>query len=251
MTDRIFSKDATKFAQNIYATRKGRVREAVLKEDLAFLLQHASPLHVLDAGAGLGQVNQWFAEAGHRVLHLDGAEDMVASARQRHAQAGLSQQYEYRVAPLQSLGEEPLQFDLVCCHAVLEWLADPFAALQVLSSKVAPGGWFSLMFYNRTAKLMANMTYGNLDYVLAGLQVKKKVRLSPQRPLEIPQVKNWLSQLPLTVVQHSGIRCFNDYIKEAERIDEQELIALELQYRRAEPYRSLGRYQHLLLRKEK
>lgn len=251
MSDRLFSKDAAKFAQNIYATRKGRVREAVLKEDLTPLIQGAHSLSILDAGAGLGHANQWFAEAGHRILHLDGAADMVEAARKRHTEAGVSSQYEYRVARLQSLVEEPQQFDLVCCHAVLEWLSDPFTALRILTDKLAPGGWLSLMFYNRTAKLMANMTYGNLDYVLAGLQVKKKVRLSPQQPLEIAQVKNWLNQLPLALVQHSGIRCFNDYIKEYERINEHELIDLELQYRRVEPYRSLGRYQHLLLRKEK
>src|SRR5690554_1857475 len=248
MSDRIFHKEVAKFAQNIYATRKGRVREAILHADLAFLLQASPPMQVLDAGAGLGQMNQWFATAGHRVLHLDGAADMVEAARERHKAAGVGEQYEYRVARLQSLVDEPRQFNVVCCHAVLEWLADPFTALRILTDRVAPGGWLSVMFYNRTAKLMANMTYGNLDYVLAGLQVKKKVRLSPQQPLEIAQVKNWLSQLPFTLVKHSGIRCFNDYIKEFERIDEQELIELELKYRRTEPYRSLGRYQHLLLK---
>lgn len=250
MKDRIFTRDTVKFAKNIYATRKGRIREAVLKQDLAPLLALPAGLSVLDAGAGLGQVNQWFAEAGQRVLHLDGAADMVREAQERHVLAGLGEQYEYRVATLQSLAEDDHQYDIVCCHAVLEWMTDPFSALRVLNDKVAPGGWLSLMFYNRAAKLMANMAYGNHDYVAADLKVKKKVRLSPQQPLEIDQVKNWLSQFPLSLTYHSGIRCFNDYLKEPTKVDEEKLIELELKYRRIEPYRSLGRYQHFLLRKE-
>src|SRR5690554_6687531 len=220
MKDRIFTHDSAKFAKNIYATRKGRIREAVLKQDLAQLLALPAGLTVLDAGAGLGQVNQWFAEAGQKVLHLDGAADMVAEAQARHKAAGVAAQYEYRVDTLQSLVDKPDVYDIVCCHAVLEWLTDPYSALRILNEKVAPGGWLSLMFYNQAAKRMANMVYGNHDYVAADLQVKKKVRLSPQQPLNIEQVKNWLSQLPLTLTYHSGIRCFNDYLKEPERTDE-------------------------------
>ncbi|MCO4320875.1 methyltransferase domain-containing protein [Aliidiomarina quisquiliarum] len=250
MKDRIFTHDSAKFAKNIYATRKGRIREAVLKQDLAPLLALPAGLTVLDAGAGLGQVNQWFAEAGQKVLHLDGAADMVHEAQLRHQAAGVAAQYEYRVATLQSLAAEPAVYDIVCCHAVLEWLTDPYTALRILNDKVAPGGWLSLMFYNRSAKRMANMVYGNHDYVAADLKVKKKVRLSPQQPLDIAQVKNWLSQFPLTLAYHSGIRCFNDYLKEPARADEAQLIELELKYRRTEPYRSLGRYQHFILRKD-
>lgn len=250
MKDRIFTHDTAKFANNIYATRKGRIREAILKQDLASLLALPAGLTVLDVGAGLGQVNQWFAAAGHRVVHLDGAASMVSEAQQRHALAGLTSQYEYRVATLQSLVGDNTKYDVVCCHAVLEWLTDPFSALRILNETIAPGGWLSLMFYNRAAKRMANMVYGNHDYVAADLKVKKKVRLSPQQPLEIEQVKNWLGQFPLTVAYHSGIRCFNDYLKEPAKVDEKKLIELELKYRRTEPYRSLGRYQHFLLRKE-
>lgn len=250
MNDRIFTRDTAKFAKNIYATRKGQLREAVLKADLAPLLAQPTGFKVLDVGAGLGQVNQWFAERGHFVVHLDAAADMVAAAQQRHQTAQLTSQYEYRVAPLQSLQTENQQYDIVCCHAVLEWLADPFEALTILSNKVKAGGWLSLMFYNRAAKLMANMVYGNHDYVTANLQVKKKVRLSPQQPLDIAQVKNWLSQFPLTLVSHSGVRCFNDYLREPEQVNEEKLLALELKYRGTEPYRSLGRYQHFLLKKD-
>ncbi|MCC5854966.1 MAG: methyltransferase domain-containing protein [Idiomarina sp.] len=248
MTDRIFANDSARFHSNIYETAKGRIREAVLQRDLA-VLRDGQALSILDAGAGLGQVNQWFAERGHRVLHLDASEEMVCEAQKRHVAAGLNESYQYRVGSIQSLASDSTQYDLVLCHAVLEWLTDPAQALELLTNKVKVGGWFSLMFYNRAAKVMANMVYGNHDYVASGLLVKKKVRFSPQSPLEISEVEQWCERAGLTLFTHSGVRCFHDYLKEPSRVNEQQLLELELQYSRQEPYRPLGRYQHFLLRK--
>src|SRR5690554_5112892 len=67
MSDRVFSSDALRFAKNIYDTPKGRIRQAVLQADLAFL-RNQNP-DVLDMGAGLGQINQWLAQGGARVTH--------------------------------------------------------------------------------------------------------------------------------------------------------------------------------------
>ena len=248
MKDRVFQQDAARFAKNIYDTRKGRIRQAVLQEDLAFLREQTP--HVLDLGAGLGQINQWFAEKGSMVTHVDASAEMVELAQQRHIAAGVAAQYHYHIAALQEFSSGSQHYDVVFCHAVLEWLENPFQAIQIALRHVKPNGWLSLMFYNYQAKVMANMVYGNHDYVAAGLKVKKKVRFSPERPLAIEQVIGWLAQSPVTVYRHSGIRCFNDYLKEPERVNEAELIALELKYRNQEPYRSLGRYQHLLVRKE-
>jgi S-adenosylmethionine-dependent methyltransferase len=42
-------------------------------------------------------------------------------------------------------------FDVVACHAVLEWLADPGAAVAGLATFLQAGGFLSVMFYNREA----------------------------------------------------------------------------------------------------
>lgn len=248
MSDRIFHADSKKFAKNIYDTRKGRLRELILQTDLHFLYEQEG-LQLLDIGAGLGQVNQWFAEQGHKVTHLEASQDMIEAAKIRHAQAGLSAQYTYLHQPLQALETQTQTYDLVLCHAVLEWLEDPFTAIRFAVQAMKPGGWLSLMFYNRAAQKIVNMAYGNLDYVAAGLVVKKKVRFSPKKACHIDEVKNWLTQFPVDIIKHSGVRCFNDYIKSKTPIDEALLSQLELEHRRTEPYRSLGRYQHFLLRK--
>lgn len=249
--DRAFATDVDEFDRNIYATGKGKIREAVLAADLNALIHSARPLRVLDIGAGLGQVNTWFAAAGHDVIHTDISQDMVDKAKLRHQALGLSERYHYYVADLQSLESivPDQEFDVVLCHAVLEWLAQPFAALPLLAKCVAAGGWLSLMFYNVHAKRMANMVYSNFDYVANDLQVKKKVRFSPNHPLDPGAVLARMQQFPLTLFRHSGVRCFHDYIRPPE-FDFEKLLQLELRYRHQEPYRALGRYQHTLFRKE-
>lgn len=252
--DRAFTNDVARFQKNIYQTAKGRIRQAVLHADLADLINSPKSLRVLDIGAGIGQVNQLFATSGHQVVHSDISAQMVEAACLAHHEAGLSSQYSYITAGLQQLPDalaataaDP-QFDVVLCHAVLEWLAEPSRALALIKPLMKPRGWLSLMFYNKDAKAMANLLYGNFDYVKAGLKVKKKVRFSPHNPLTIQQVKGWSAAQNLTICQHSGVRCIHDYLREVGDQSRDDLIDMELGVRHEDPFRQLGRYQHFLLR---
>ncbi|MGQ4275780.1 methyltransferase domain-containing protein [Pseudidiomarina sp. E22-M8] len=249
--DQSFAGLTDKFAKNIYATAKGKIRLAVLERDLAPLFTSTQSLTVLDVGGGIGQLSQHFARHGHHVIHTDIANDMVTKAQRAHQQAGLAEQYSYLAAPLQELPERLAgqQFDVVLCHAVLEWLAEPALALPVLKQLLNHDGCLSLMFYNRDAKLMANMVFGNFDYVGADLQVKKRVRMSPQQPIAPAQMVTWLNQHKLEVTQRTGVRCFHDYLRDprdAERFEQ--LLRLELLHNQTEPFAALGRYQHWQIR---
>lgn len=251
--DQSFDGITHKFSHNIYATTKGRLRLAVLKRDLQPWLTRAKqrPLKILDIGGGLGQVSQWFAELGCNIMHTDISAEIVAAAQQQHAQTGLAQRYQYLVAPLQQLPEQVADdYDLILCHAVLEWLADPAAAIALLPQLLAPQGGISLMFYNKDAKVLANVIFGNFDYVEAGLTVKKKVRLSPQQPLAPAHVAQWLEQAGLQIEYKTGVRCFHDYLKNAadkERFEQ--LLALELRYNQQAPFCDIGRYLHWQLKR--
>lgn len=246
--DQSFAGLTDKFAKSIYATAKGQIRLAVLARDLAPLYQQERPLRVLDVGGGIGQFSEYFARHGHQVVHTDIAEDMVQAARQRHKEAKLDDQYSYHCASLQELpsllsGE---QFDVILCHAVLEWLAEPAEALPLLKELLKPSGHLSLMFYNRDAKLMANMVFGNFDYVEADLQVKKRVRMSPQQPIAPKDMESWLAANELKVEQRTGVRCFHDYLRDRSTARDQfnQLLRLELRYNQQQPFTALGRYQH-------
>lgn len=246
-----FSGISQKFSKSIYDTTKGQLRVEVLKRDLAPLLA-TEPCLVLDVGAGLGHINQWFQEKGFAVVHSDLSTEMVEEAERRHKANGLGQRCDYISTSLMELAnrQPPIQYDIILCHAVLEWLPDTQLAIQQLASLLKPGGKLSLMFFNHHAKLFANAIYGNFDYIERGLKVKKTVRLSPQNPAVPEQVEDWLEQEGLKVQQKTGVRCFHDYLRDLTHQQRfEELLALEMKYNQMSPYRELGRYQHWLIEK--
>ena len=249
-TDRSFDGIAAKFARNIYSSSKGVLRQLVLLRDLAELEVLQQPCQVLDVGAGQGQLALALATQGHHVHLTDISAEMLKMAQQQAVAQGL-QNVSFNQIGLAELAALPQkQYPLVLCHAMLEWLAKPEQAIDQLKQLVTPGGVLSLMFYNKDAKRFANMVFGNFDYVSADLQVKKKVSLNPQHPLPPADVMNWCQHAGFSVLAKTGVRCFHDYLRDVtlQQSHFQQLLALELQYNRTEPYASLGRYQHLLLR---
>lgn len=248
-TDRNFDSIAAKFQQNIYNTSKGKLRQLVLQRDLAELPELATLPAVLDVGGGQGQLALWLASRGHAVLLTDVSGEMLAIAAGQAQERQLPLQV--RQASLQQLAAEPAQYPLVLCHAVLEWLAEPEQAIRQLWQLTAPGGVLSLMFYNVDAKRFSNIVYGNFNYVLRDLAYKKKVSLSPQNPLDPRQVAGWCEASGFVLHSKTGVRCFHDYLRDRSEQEREfdKLLEVELRYNRSEPYASLGRYQHLLLKK--
>ncbi len=247
MKDRHFDELATRFAEKIYGGAKGAIRLAVLQADLAEALPQRS-LRVLDVGAGLGHMALWLAERGHQVTLAEPAEPMLEAARERFAQAG--QPASFIQAPWQDLlGQLTEPYDLVLCHAVLEWLADPHAILPVLHQLCAPGGWLSLAFYNRDALIYRNLLKGHFRKLRKEKFAGEGQSLTPQRPLDPRELEGQLDGL-WTVESRSGVRVFHDYMPQefqarAELID---LLEMELAYRRHPSFAGLGRYLHWICR---
>ena len=248
-TDRSFDGIAAKFAHNIYSSTKGKLRQLVLLRDLAELRLLQQPCHILDVGAGQGQLALALAAKGHSVHLTDISADMLQLAQQQAQQQGATNVSFAQIGLAELAATHRQQYQLVLCHAMLEWLAQPELAIAQLRQLVAPGGVLSLMFYNKDAKRFGNILFGNFDYVAADFQVKKKVSLNPQHPLVPADVMHWCQQAGFRVLAKTGVRCFHDYLRDRSQQQShfEQLLALELQYNRTEPYASLGRYQHLLL----
>ncbi len=52
---------------------KGQIRQTVVWQDIEYILEQlnaASPLQVLDAGGGIGQISQKIAALGHQVTYV-------------------------------------------------------------------------------------------------------------------------------------------------------------------------------------
>lgn len=248
-TDRSFDGIAAKFSRNIYDSSKGKLRQQVLLRDLAGLALLQQPCEILDVGAGQGQLALALAKQGHSVHLTDISAEMLQIARQQAEAQDITCVSFEQTSLAELAAAASRRYPLVLCHAMLEWLAEPQLAIAQLKQLLMPGGVLSLMFYNKDAKRFANMVFGNFDYVAADLQVKKKVSLNPQHPLVPADVNQWCQQAGFTVLSKTGVRCFHDYLRDPKLQQSHftQLLALELQYNRAEPYASLGRYQHLLL----
>jgi len=247
MSDRHFDELATHFAEKIYGGAKGAIRLAVLQADLTEILPER-PLLVLDIGAGLGHMSLWLAQQGHQVTLAEPAEPMLQGARQRFAEARQTatfiqaawQDIEHHVAG---------RFDLIICHAVLEWLAEPEAILPVLRRLATADGWLSLAFYNRDALIYHNLLKGNFRKVSSQNYAGERQSLTPQQPLDPRELAAQLAPY-WQVESSSGVRVFHDYMPADFKASANPaaLIEMELAYRRHPTFAGLGRYLHWLCR---
>ena len=250
MRDRNFDDIAEKFSRNIYGTTKGQLRQAILWQDLDALLATlpAGPLRVLDAGGGEGQTACRMAECGHHVTLCDLSGEMILRAQQFAADKGVSGNMHFIQCAAQDIGQHlECPVDLILFHAVLEWVADPEAMLNILWQNLKPGGALSLMFYNANGLLLHNMVAGNFPYVEQGMPKRKKRTLSPDYPRQPHDVYRWLEQTGFQIVGKTGVRVFHDYLREKNKQREcyDELLALETRYCRQQPWIELGRYIHV------
>lgn len=245
--DQSFDDRALHLQKNIYGSDKGKLRLLILQRDLQNVVESQSPLSVLDAGCGMGLMSQWFAEKGHRVLACDSAQVMVEAAQKRMHDLP---HVDCQQINIQSLPH--VAYDVVLCHAVLEWVADQEKLLDKLSTLVKPGGYLSLMFYNAWAREMAQLVYGNFDYIERNYQVRQRVKLSPHRPAFPDKVEAQLNQRGVNVLSRSGIRIFYDIIRNKAHYQAfaDEIIRHELRISQTAPYWQMGRYVHFLCRRD-
>ncbi|MCV2885355.1 methyltransferase domain-containing protein [Aestuariibacter sp. AA17] len=256
--DQSFNTIANKFEKNIYGSSKGRLRHELLVSYLADHLESQDPpLLVLDAGGGTGEMAKEFALKGHQVLVNDISEDALSLCKDKLSHCD---NVHYHLGKIQSLDSTDIQhiiagesthFDLVLCHAVLEWLETPEDTIAHLVSLLKPNGWLSLSFFNEDAHRFANLLYGNFDFVKNGMRQRNTVRLNPNNAQSPSYIKSILSHLPVSIKHEAGIRCFHDYMRPAdrERVSFEEIIEMEKRYAKVLPYRDLGRYYHILVQK--
>lgn len=254
--DRNFDDLAERFQRKIYGGLKGEIRLAVLWRDLELLLPEANdkPLRILDVGAGLGQLAIQLAKLGHQVVVNDISEEMLAIARTSAEQEGVLAYIEWHHCPLQALPKKiEGQFDLVLCHAVVEWLADPEPLILQLKEFLLPTGQLSFTYYNRHSLEYRNLIRGNFNLLKQEVFVPDPGSLTPGNPIYPKQVKEWVGEAGMHVKAQSGIRVFHDYVttqRGGNGVPE-DVIEMELRYSQQEPFLWLGRYIHMILGKSK
>lgn len=245
--DQSFDDRALHLQKNIYGSDKGKLRLLILQRDLSSIITEQSPLSVLDAGCGMGLMSEWAASYGHHVTACDTSAVMVEQTQQRLAAYPTSSILQRGILDL----PETQMYDVVFCHAVLEWVEKQPELLHKLTALLAPGGCLSLMFYNAWAREMAQLVYGNFDYVDKEYQVRQRVKLSPHYPAIPDIVEKGLLDSGLTIKSRSGIRVFYDIIRNKNHYQtlSDDIIRHELRISHQYPYWQMGRYVHFVAEK--
>ena len=179
-TDRSFDAIADHFEKKVYGGLKGDIRLAVLRRDLFEYCAQTShklgrPLRILDVGAGLAQIAIELATQGHTLVINDISANMLEKAQESAAQSSANDEklnITWYVCPYQELEEKLAdkkeKFDLIMCHALLEWLAEPAAVMDFFDQQLSDNGALSLCFYNPASFDYRNLIMGNFNLLDTG-----------------------------------------------------------------------------------
>lgn len=254
LQDRNFDPISDHFAKKVYGGLKGRIRLAVLNKDINQSLDALSqklgrPLRILDVGAGLAQISLSLSQS-HQVTINDISTNMLNLAKQHAAEQGIdTTDVRFIACPYQALPEQlgDEQFDVILCHAVLEWLGEPQQIMAFFDRYLSDGGVLSLCFYNPASLIYRNLVMGNF-YQLDAPKTADQKSLTPNHPVAPEVVENWLTERQYQIVIRSGIRVFSDYapLKRGGLNNPDDIVAMELKYARQMPFRLMGRYLHLV-----
>ena len=251
--DRSFDGLAERFEKRIYGSLKGKIRRAILHRDL---FEHVplskQKMKIIDIGAGLGQVCLELAVRGHHVIYNDISLEMMSKAKTHAQELGLADKIEWNNFSYQQyLTQTSSKFDLIICHALLEWLEYPQHLLPTLVKHLHAGAYLSLCFYNPAGLVLRNLIFGNFKLATTVFDMKPDVgSLTPRQSSSLEEVRRWLAECNMEIISHTGIRVFSDYVmsKRGGNTLPEEILKMELEYSQREPFKQIGRYTHLICR---
>ncbi len=261
MVDDAWAGLADAFADDAYASVKGRVRTYVMHRQLLDHLPEP-PAAVLDVGGGAGHQSFPLAQAGYEVTLLDPSAAMLDKARQRLRR--LTGEAQQRVTLVQADGEGAdeavggRRFDAVLCHGVLGYLEGPEPLVAQLCRCAADGGLVSVMTGNAKAMAVRPALERRWDDALVAFDSRVEVGVLgvPGRADTVEEIGELLRHGGVQPVQWYGVWLFVDWLgfggvqldtTDADRVAA--VAAVELEASRRDPYRQLSRVFHLLGRK--
>ena len=249
------------FADEAYATVKGRVRTYVMHQQL---LEHLppTPATVLDVGGGAGHQSFPLAQAGYDVTLLDSSPAMLGKAEQRLQR--LPAETRRRVTLLPAEGENAAEavdgqrFAAVLCHGVLGYLEQPEPLINQLCRCAAPGGVVSIMTGNAKAGAVRPALERRWDDALAAFDSRTEIGVLgvPGRADTVEEISELLQSQEVEPLRWYGVWLFVDWLEfggaELDPSDSQvaATAAVELEASRRDPYRQLSRVFHLVGRKK-
>jgi S-adenosylmethionine-dependent methyltransferase len=249
---------ADHFADEAYASMKGRVRTYVMHRQL---LEHLPPpgATVLDVGGGAGHQSFPLAQAGYEVTLLDPSPAMLDKAGQRLQR--LPGEVRQRVTLVQADGEHAdeavrgQRFTAVLCHGVIGYQQDPRPLIDQLCRCAVPGGVVSILAGNADASAVRPALERRWADALAAFDATSEIGVLGVRTWAhiVEELSELLREREVRTEAWYGVWHFVDWLDlggiKLDADDENEVAAVaavELEAGRRDPYRRLSRVFHLV-----
>ena len=243
-----------------YNSSGGTLRRVVRHElvDRA-LAEHLSgpPARIVDVGGGAGQQSIRLARKGYEVTILDPSPEMLDEARRRLTSE--DEDVRRRVRLVEGEGERGHEvlggekFDAVLCHGVLMYLEDAWPMIQGLSTLAPSGGIVSVLTKNASALAVRPALEGRYRDALSLLEADRDLgRLGViTRGDTIEGLSEAIAEAGLAVERWYGVRVFSDHLGDSvPGEDLPEILELEWEAGKREPYRSVARLIHMVGRRK-
>ena len=247
---------ADKFVDGHYGTLRGRVRTHVIDRHLReYLLP--PPARVVDVGGGAGHQSLPLARDGYRVTIVDPSETMLAraemmiAAEPRDVTALIDLVHASAEEAPSVLGEGG--FDAVLCHGVIMYVEAPGPFVAALSRLANPGALVSVVAKNAANLAARPALAGDWKGALAAFETERQINGLgvDTRGDTLEGLTEMLADVGVERLAWYGVRLFTDgWAPDDPATDpEPEVLAVELEASRRDPYRQMSRLFHLVGRR--
>jgi S-adenosylmethionine-dependent methyltransferase len=148
----------------------------------------------------------------------------------------------------------PNSFDIVICHNLLEYVADPGAIVRGTSNILRQDGLFSLLVRNRAGEVFKAAVKSS-DWRLVRENLSAQTVLDslygkPVRLFEPAEMRGLLAEANLSVLAQFGVRVFSDYREPADPDPETygQLLDLEFTLGSHPQLAAIARYIQIIAR---
>lgn len=242
------------------ATPLGRLRSELAWGNLRRFLPASSSLrNVLDLGGGTGSLSLRLAQmGGFQVVLLDSSEEMLKIARKEAEACGIAARMSFRHADANTLQElfTADSFDLIVCHNLLEYIAEPAALVAKIARVLRKNAVVSFLVRNRSGEVLkaaiksANWALAKTN--LSAATVVDSLYGKPVRVFEPRDVTDMLARGGLQVIAQHGVRVFSDYLEPKDLTNEadyRKILELELTLGAQPAFAGIARYTQWIARR--
>ena len=261
MRDERFETGAAAYAAYLLTT-EGRLRLDLAWTNLrqcfsAQNLDADQEKSALDVGGGTGALAVRLALKGWRVEVIDLSDQMLEMAAAAARAAGVTHRINFHHAEAErGIGcFAPHSFQLVACHNVFEYVADPHALLRALRPVISRDGLLSIVVRNRAGEalraalkshdLRAAEQIWTADYAIEPLYGGKA------RLFDYQTLRQLLRETGFQIIMERGIRVVADYLPPdfAANVEGYaQLLAFEERCGAVSEFAAIARYAQIIAR---